>query len=80
MTGVRGEFDAGDVLAVRDETGQEIARGLSNFASEEIRKIAGAHTNQVNAILGYETQPEVIHRDNLALTPASTETESPPKD
>ena len=76
VTGVEGRFDAGDVLAVRDETGQEIARGLSNFASDEIRKIAGAHTNQVNAILGYETQPEVIHRDNLALTPASTETES----
>ena len=68
---VEGEFDSGDVLAVYDESGTEIARGISNFSSAELRRIAGAHTRQVSAILGYDTQPEVIHRDNLVVSGAS---------
>ncbi len=77
VKGVEGEFEAGDVLAVCDETGREIARGISNFSSEEIQRIAGAHTNEVSGILGYETQPEVIHRDNLVLTAPSAHPDTP---
>jgi glutamate 5-kinase len=68
VKGLEGEFEAGDVLAVCDDKGREIARGISNFSSEELQRIAGAHTNEVSQILGHETQPEVIHRDNLVLT------------
>jgi len=68
VQGVQGEFEAGEVLAVYDESGAEIARGLSNFSSEEIRKIAGAHSTEVSAILGYPAAPEVIHRDNLVVS------------
>lgn len=77
VKGVEGEFEAGDVLAVCDENGREIARGISNFSSGEIERIAGAHTNEVSGILGYETQPEVIHRDNLVLTVPSTHPDAP---
>jgi len=64
-----GEFEAGAVLAVCETSGQEIARGISNFSSAEIAKVAGAHTNEVAALLGRETAPEVIHRDNLVISP-----------
>jgi glutamate 5-kinase len=77
VKGVEGEFEAGDVLAVCDEKRREIARGISNFSSEELQRIAGVHTNEVSGILGYETQPEVIHRDNLVLTVPSAHTEAP---
>jgi glutamate 5-kinase len=80
VTGVEGQFEAGDVLAVCDEAGREIARGISNFSSDEIQRIAGAHTNEVSRILGYETQPEVIHRDNLAVTAPSGKAEAPDAD
>lgn len=79
ISGVEGQFDAGDILAVCDETGTEIGRGISNFSSEEIKKIVGAHTNEVRSILGYEAQPEVIHRDNLVLIPPAPG-ETPPDD
>ena len=69
VTGVEGEFETGAVLEVRDGSGREIARGITHFASAEIAKVAGAHTNEVATILGRETAPEVIHRDNLVLSP-----------
>jgi glutamate 5-kinase len=69
VTGVEGEFAAGAVLAVRDSAGTEVARGITNFASTEIARVAGAHTNEVASILGRETAPEVIHRDNLVISP-----------
>jgi glutamate 5-kinase len=68
VRGVEGDFRAGDVLAVYDESGTEIARGISHLSSDEIRRIAGAHTSEVSAILGYATAPEVLHRDNLVVT------------
>jgi len=77
VTGVEGAFAAGVVLAIRDSTGQEIARGLTNFASAEIERVAGAQTHEVAGILGRDTAPEVIHRDNLVLSPLLS-TEAPP--
>ncbi|MDE1953720.1 MAG: glutamate 5-kinase [Betaproteobacteria bacterium] len=65
---VRGEFDRGDVIAVLDPQGQEIARGLSNYASAEARLIRRAPTAQIEAILGFIEEPELIHRDNMVLT------------
>jgi glutamate 5-kinase len=64
-----GEFEAGAVLAVCDLAGDEVARGITNFSSAEVARVAGAHTTKVSALLGRETAPEVIHRDNLVIGP-----------
>jgi glutamate 5-kinase len=64
---VVGEFDKGDVVGVRDASGQEFARGLSNYATPDARTIRGLHTNQARAALGSALYDEVVHRDNLVL-------------
>jgi len=64
---VAGEFDKGDVVGIRDATGQEFARGLSNYATADARTIRGLHTDQARAALGSALYDEVIHRDNLVL-------------
>ena len=65
---VEGDFVRGDVVACTDEKGVEIARGLANYASSEIRMIKGKHTEEIEGVLGYCAQPEFIHRDNLVMT------------
>lgn len=64
---VQGFFQAGDVVAVLDEQRQEIARGLVNYAADDMRQIAGKHTVEFEKILGYHPYDEAIHRDNLIL-------------
>ena len=68
MTGVEGEFSRGDVIAVRDARGQEIARGLANYASSEARLICRRASAEFERLLGYAAEPEMIHRTNLVLT------------
>lgn len=65
---VEGDFVRGDVVACTDAKGVEIARGLANYASSEIRMIKGKHTEEIEGVLGYCAQPEFIHRDNLVMT------------
>ena len=65
---VEGDFVRGDVVACTDVKGVEIARGLANYASSEIRMIKGKHTEEIEGVLGYCAQPEFIHRDNLVMT------------
>lgn len=67
VTEVSGEFERGDVIAVLDQGGSEIARGLSNYAAAEARLIRRAPTSQIVSILGFIEQPELIHRDNMVL-------------
>jgi glutamate 5-kinase len=64
---VRGEFVRGDVIAVRNPAGVEIARGLANYASGEARLIARRPSSQIEALLGFCNEPEMIHRTNLVL-------------
>ena len=68
MTGVTGEFSRGDVIAIRDEQGAEIARGLANFASAEARLLCRKPSHEYEALLGYTAEPEMVHRDNLILS------------
>ena len=68
MTSVTGDFARGDVIAVRDSNGQEIARGLANDASAEARLLCRKPSNEFEALLGYAAEPEMVHRDNLVLT------------
>ena len=68
MTAVQGDFSRGDVIAVRDSAGQEIARGLANYASAEARLLCRKPSGDFEALLGYAAEPEMVHRDNLVLT------------
>jgi glutamate 5-kinase len=68
MQQVDGEFSRGDVIAVRDVAGNEIARGLANYASAEARLICKKPSSEIERILGYAAEPEMLHRDNLVLT------------
>ncbi len=67
VTRVDGEFERGSVVACLNEVGEEIARGLINYASSEARRIAGCPSSEIEARLGYLDSPELIHRDNLVL-------------
>jgi glutamate 5-kinase len=65
---VSGEFARGDVIAVCNVAGQEIARGLANYSSAESRLIARKPSSQIETLLGYVNEAELIHRDNLVLS------------
>ena len=67
ITAVMGKFSEGDMVAICDEKGVEFARGLSNYASEEIDKIKGKRTDKIASILGTKIYDEVVHRDNMIL-------------
>jgi glutamate 5-kinase len=67
MVEVQGEFIRGDVIAVRDKAGSEVARGLANYASSEARLIARKPSSEFERLLGFTGEPEMIHRDNLVL-------------
>jgi len=64
---VSGTFVRGEVVACLDPAGSEIARGLVNYSSEEARKIMRRPSGEIEALLGYVDEPELIHRDNLVL-------------
>ena len=68
MTAVEGEFSRGEVISILDPQGQEIARGLANYASAEARLICRKPSGEIEASLGYIAEPEMVHRDNLVLS------------
>jgi glutamate 5-kinase len=67
---VQGDFQRGDVIAVRGAGGKELARGLANYSSTETRLIARKPSTQIEAALGYVNEPELVHRTNLVLSQA----------
>ena len=69
MTAVDGDFSRGDVIAVRDPSGVEIARGLANYAAAEARLLCRKPSSEFEKLLGYMAEPEMVHRDNLVLAP-----------
>ena len=62
---VFGKFNKGDHIKVLDKSHKECARGLSSFSSDEISKIMGHHSNQIQDLLGYISKSEVIHKDDM---------------
>ncbi len=64
---VQGEFERGAAVACVTEAGQEIARGLINYGSSDARRIARRASQDIEEILGYVDEPEMIHRDNLIV-------------
>ena len=70
---IRGSFAMGSVVSILDEDGREVARGLSNFSSEDLEKIRGLNTKKIPEVLGEEAYfDEVVHRDNLVVTVKET--------
>lgn len=67
VTGVQGDFARGDLIACLDSSLDEIARGLVNYNADETRKILGRPSGDIEVVLGYVDEPELIHRDNLVL-------------
>jgi glutamate 5-kinase len=67
LVAVSGEFRAGEVVALAGAGGGEFARGLVNYDAEELRRIRGARTGDIERLLGYKGFDEVIHRDNLVV-------------
>ena len=68
MTSVQGDFSRGDVIAIRDAGGAEIARGLANYSSSEARLICRKASSEFEKLLGYTGEPEMVHRTNLVLS------------
>ncbi len=68
IVAIEGAFERGDVVVIRDRGGTELSRGLSAYASDEARRIAGHKSGEIAAILGYRGRDEMIHRDDLVLT------------
>jgi glutamate 5-kinase len=64
---VKGDFERGEAVACVDPDGREIARGLVNYSSFEARRIMRKPSSEIEAILGFVEEPELIHRDNLVL-------------
>ena len=67
VTDANGGFRRGDMVQVVDPSGRAVAKGLANYDAAETRKVAGCKSSQIEAILGYVDEPELIHRDNLVL-------------
>ena len=68
VTAADGDFERGSAVACVDSSGKEIARGLTNYGSGEARLIARKTTLEIESILGYVDEPEIIHRNNLILS------------
>lgn len=64
---IDGDFTEGDTVRILTPDGRELARGITNYASDEIRRITGRKSAEIEQILGYKPADEVVHRDNLAL-------------
>ncbi|HQU79767.1 MAG TPA: glutamate 5-kinase [Azonexus sp.] len=67
VVATEGEFERGAAVACVDSEGREIARGLSNYGSGEARLIARKSSQEIESLLGYVDESEIIHRDNLIL-------------
>ena len=69
VTGCEGEFGRGELIACVDAAGTEIARGLVNYGAADVRRVLGQPSERFEALLGYASEPELVHRDNLVVHP-----------
>ncbi len=65
---VKGAFRRGDTVNICNKNGAQVARGLTNYSADDVRKIKGLKTAQIPELLGSDRFDEVVHRDNLVLT------------
>ena len=67
ITKVSGNFKKGDNILIVDSNNQDVARALSSFTSEEISKIKGLQSAQIENILGYASKSEIVHKDDIVI-------------
>lgn len=67
ITAVEGDFELGNTISIVSNTGRELARGITNYNADDIKKIMGAHTQAISQILGSKPYDEIVHRDNLVI-------------
>jgi glutamate 5-kinase len=66
-TAIDGHFERGEVVSIAGPDGREIARGLVNYGAAEAARILRKPTSEIEAVLGYVAEPELVHRDNLVV-------------
>jgi len=71
LVDVKGLFDFGDAVMCVDMHGCEFARGLVNYTAEEVMKLKGLHSREIEKVLGYKYYDEIIHRDDLVVFEAT---------
>ena len=62
-----GGFEGGEVVSLCDTDGTEFARGVANYDAEQVERIKGLKSNQIEEALGTKPFDEVVHRDNLVI-------------
>ena len=67
ITNVQGNFNRGDIVKIKSSQGKDCAIGLANYDADDIQKILGRHSNEIEKILGYAYGDEVIHHNNMIL-------------
>jgi glutamate 5-kinase len=67
VTQIGGDFDRGDTVRVVDETGRELARGITPYSSTDLTRLRGRRSEEIESLLGYDYGDEVIHRNDLVL-------------
>ncbi len=67
VTALEGKFKKGDLVRIIDSQKNEFARGIVGFSFEELAKIKGLKSDQIQKMIGFRTRPEVIHRDQLVI-------------
>ena len=67
VVGIEGAFERGEIVGCFDPAGREVARGLVNYSAQETARILGKPSSEIQGILGYVDEPELIHRNNLVL-------------
>tara|TARA_X000001036_G_scaffold344211_1_gene323838 strand:- start:3 stop:1094 length:1092 start_codon:yes stop_codon:yes gene_type:complete len=67
ITRIDGFFNKGENVLIADQNNNQLARGLSSFSSEEINKIKGKQSKEIEKILGYLSKTEIIHKDDMVL-------------
>jgi glutamate 5-kinase len=67
VIGVAGTFDRGDTVQVLNPIGREVARGIGNYDSDDLVRLCGRQSSEIETLLGYTYGEEVIHRNNLIL-------------
>jgi len=68
ITNVQGKFERGEAVNIVDERGQELAVGLVSYSADDVEKIQGLRSEQIQETLGYEPRKAVIHRDNMVVS------------
>lgn len=68
IVSVTGSFRAGDAVSIVDESGEELARGLARYGADDVRLLAGGHSQQITERIGSHAGDEIVHRDDIVLT------------